>query len=96
MLFDVGIDNPVDVAITQAELPAYYLGGMKQSFAEGERVPLRVVVKATGKEFRGEAICQVGDKKMVQNMTVPASELKARAVSRLKRKTQPRGGIKRN
>jgi hypothetical protein len=74
MLFDVGIDDPVDVAITQVALPAHYLGGMVQSFAEGERVPLSVVVKATGKEFEGEITCQVGDLKMKQNLTVPAGE----------------------
>ena len=37
MLFDVGIDDPVDLAITQVELPAHYLGGMRQSFDAGEK-----------------------------------------------------------
>ncbi len=46
LYFDVGIDEPVDLAITHVELP-----GNRQSFSDGEKILLRVAVKATGKHI---------------------------------------------
>lgn len=44
LYFDVGIDDPADLAITNLGFP-----GNRQSFADGAKISLRVAVKATGK-----------------------------------------------
>lgn len=53
--FDVGVDDPVDLAISATD----FASG-RDSFTAGERIPLRVTVKATGK----------GKDKDVQNLLV--------------------------
>ena len=67
--FDVGIDDPVDLAITQVELPA-----KRQSFAEGEKVPLRVVARATGEKMSNTVVVQVGKKMLRQGFDVDAGK----------------------
>ena len=64
LYFDVGIDDSVDLAITQVELPSSHEGGMRQAFTKREKIPLRVVVKATGKEIRNELIVAIGPKEL--------------------------------
>lgn len=67
LYFDVGIDEPVDFAITQVDMP-----GNRQSFKDGEMIPLRVVVKATGKHItnNGTLLVQIGKESMVQPFPV--------------------------
>ena len=55
--FDVGLDEPIDLAILQAALPAN-----RQSFTEGETIRLRVLVKATGKDATNTLILNVDGK----------------------------------
>jgi len=44
LYFDVGIDAPTDLGIVQAEL-----GGDRQSYRQGEKIPLSVVITSTAK-----------------------------------------------
>jgi len=74
LYFDVGIDEPIDVAITSIELPLNYQGEPRQTYTEGETIELRVVVKATGKDIENEVTCQIAGKKMPQAFQVKAGE----------------------
>lgn len=57
LLFDVGVAEPVDFAILQADLPAE-----RRTFLQGEKIPLRVVVKATGKKIDGTLVLKIDGK----------------------------------
>lgn len=62
LYFDVGVDDPVDLAVTQVE----FARG-RQSFAQGEKVELHAVVKATGKDkVENSMICQLGKDELKQ------------------------------
>lgn len=74
LFFDVGIDEPADLAITQLALPERQ-GQMRQSFAAGEKIPLRVTLKATGKGVESSMICQVGKQQMPQAFNLQADEM---------------------
>lgn len=50
LLIDVGIDEPVDLAITQVEFPRLSDGQPLQAFSEEDKFILRAVVQATGKD----------------------------------------------
>ena len=64
MLFiDVGMESPVDLALTQIELPRNAQGIEQQLFAEKEAFTLQVTVQATGKAAPATVVCQVGDAK---------------------------------
>jgi hypothetical protein len=64
MLFvDVGVEQPVDLALLGLELPRDARGQMQQSFAAGERWVLQAVVQATGKDLDNSLLCQLDGKK---------------------------------
>jgi hypothetical protein len=65
LYFDVGIDEPVDLAITNVELPAN-----RQSFTEGEKIPLRVTVKSTGKSISNthSVLIKIGGKTVADQL----------------------------
>jgi hypothetical protein len=69
LYFDVGIDDPVDLAITQVDLPA-----KRQSFTDGEKVPLRAVVKATGEKASNTMLVKIGKKTLAQAFNVDAGK----------------------
>jgi Aerotolerance regulator N-terminal/von Willebrand factor type A domain len=70
LLFDVGVAEPVDFAILQADLPSE-----QQTFLEGEKIPLRVVVKATGKSSDNTLLLRIdGKEALKQSVSVPAGE----------------------
>ena len=67
LYFDVGIDTPVDLAITQLELPNYR-GVMQQVFGEGETFTFSAVVNAVGKSGAFTINCQVANLKAQQQI----------------------------
>ncbi len=70
LLFDVGVAEPVDFAILQADLP-----GERQTFLEGETILLRVVVKATGKSSDNTLQVKLAGKKVSERpVNVTAGE----------------------
>ena len=69
---DVGIDQPVDLAISQIEFPTLPNGQPKQLFAADDIIVLRVVVQATGKDASTDLICQIGDSPLRQTVDVKA------------------------
>src|ERR1051325_90468 len=69
LYFDVGIDEPVDLAIMHAE----FARG-RSSFAEGETIELNAVVKATGDKLKNTLICQLGAQKSEQPFELAKGE----------------------
>lgn len=70
LLFDVGVPEPTDVAIVQADFFS-----ARQVFRQGEKIPVRVLVKATGKS--SDATLQVkidGKEALQQPVSVAANE----------------------
>jgi Aerotolerance regulator N-terminal/von Willebrand factor type A domain len=57
LYFDVGVDEPIDLAILQADLPSD-----RTSFSEGEKFRLRVAVKATGQKATSAIIVHIDGK----------------------------------
>jgi hypothetical protein len=76
LYFDVGIDEPVDLAILQADLPAN-----RQSFTSGEKIPLRVTVKAAGTKMTNTLLVTVdGKESLEQGFDVEKGEPKTLAL----------------
>jgi hypothetical protein len=74
---DVGVDNPVNLGIVALELPQEGSGAaQRQVFAPDERVVLRAVVEAAGKDYDTSILCQVGDKTITQPLSVKAGQKK--------------------
>ncbi len=70
LLFDVGVAQPIDFAILQADLPSE-----RQTFLQGEKIPLRVVVRATGKSSDNTLLLKIDGKEMAkQSVSVAAGE----------------------
>jgi hypothetical protein len=70
---DVGVDNPVNLAIVGLELPQEESGGApRQVFAPDEKVVLRAVVEATGKDFDTSILCRSGGRTTPQPLKVKA------------------------
>ena len=64
MLFiDVGMESPVDLALTQLELPRTPQGTVQQLFADKEAFTIEATVQAIGKDAHATVICQVGEAK---------------------------------
>jgi hypothetical protein len=57
LYFDVGIDEPADLAITHVEFTAH-----QQSFIVGDTIELHAVVKATGADVENELIVRLDGK----------------------------------
>ena len=70
LLFDVGVAEPIDFAILQSDLP-----NERQTFLQGEKIPLRVVVKATGKSSDNTLLLKIDGKETTkQSASVAAGE----------------------
>ncbi len=62
LYFDVGVDEPIDLAITHAEL-----GGGRPSFLEGEKIPLRALVQSSALKGDHVLVVQVGGQSIEQH-----------------------------
>jgi hypothetical protein len=70
---DVGVDDPVNLGIVALELPDEGSGSeSRQVFAPDEKIVLRAVVEATGKDFDSTLLCRVGGKTMTRPVRVKA------------------------
>jgi len=75
VFIDVGVDNPTDLAIADLELPPDRAGGQtRQVFAADEKIILRALVQATGKEYSTNVVCRLGSKSYQQAVFVKAGE----------------------
>ena len=74
VFIDVGVENPTDLALADVELPVDSAGQPRQVFAADEKIILRALVKATGKDYSTDVICQIGTKKEQSGVTVKAGE----------------------
>jgi hypothetical protein len=67
---DVGLDNPVDLAVESLELPRQIDSeAPRQVFAPGEQIPLRAMVRATGTAFDRQIDCLI-DGQLVDSKAV--------------------------
>ena len=57
---DVGVEQPVDVALLQLDLPRQSDGRPQELFTAGEKFILRAVVQALGKDVSTAVECRVG------------------------------------
>lgn len=71
---DVGVEQPLDVAITQVEFPTQYNGQPKQLFGAEDVFVVRTVVQATGKDVNTELTAQLGSKIYRQVVDVKAGQ----------------------
>jgi hypothetical protein len=72
---DVGVDNPINLGILQLELPPEAGGATsRQVFAPHEKVVLRAIVQATGKDFDTSILCQVEGKTLPQSLRLKAGQ----------------------
>lgn len=71
---DVGVENAVDLALWDLQLPRGANGQERQVFNEDEKIILRVPVQAFGKDFDNEVIFQSGGNSFKHAMTVKAGE----------------------
>jgi len=75
VFIDVGVDNPTDLAIVDLELPVDNTGGQaRQVFATDEKIVLRALVQATGKDYSTNVVCRLGGKTEQQAVAVKAGE----------------------
>src|SRR5262249_10306225 len=74
LFIDVGVEHPVDLAITDIELPRSITGQPRQVFAAGETFLLRVHLKATGKDFTNQLQCLVGKEPPEREVILAAGE----------------------
>lgn len=77
LFLDVGIDQPVDLAITQIEFPRTLSGQVRQVFGANERITLRVHVQATGKDFTNILQSRIGRETYKQEVVLKAGEKKS-------------------
>jgi hypothetical protein len=71
---DVGVDTPVDLAITELELPTHLNGQTRHVFDQNEKIIVRAHVRATGKDYNATAICRIGKKDLEQAILLKAGE----------------------
>jgi hypothetical protein len=75
VFIDVGVDSPTDLAIADLELPRDGASDQpRQVFAADEKIILRALVQAMGKDFSTNVLWQVGSKTVQQAVTVKAGE----------------------
>jgi hypothetical protein len=63
LFVDVGVEQPVDLALLGMELPRDYRGQIQQTFGAGEKWVLQALVQAIGKEGDNTLLCQLDGKK---------------------------------
>ncbi len=73
LFIDVGVDRPVDLAISDVEMRDEY-GQPQQAFAGNKTVVLRAIVKATGKDYNSTIQCRIGTNSFEQAVLVKAGE----------------------
>jgi hypothetical protein len=73
LFVDVGVDNPINLGVIALELPEEGPGGEpRQVFAPDEKVVLRAVVQATGKDYDTSVLCQLGARSVPRPVRVKA------------------------
>ncbi|HMF19714.1 MAG TPA: VWA domain-containing protein, partial [Gemmataceae bacterium] len=75
LFIDVGVDRPVDLAISNLELRDEF-GQPQQAFAANRKVILRADVKATGKDYNTTIQFRIGTKTFEWAVVVKAGETK--------------------
>ena len=68
LFVDVGMENPVDLAITHLELPTKADGQQRQVFGPDETIVLRCIVQATGKDMFAALNSKIGSKVYQQSV----------------------------
>lgn len=76
LLLDVGLDNPIDLALVQLDLPKLPDGNARQLFAEDEKILIHAVVRATGKDFDMTLQCKLRHKTLSQSVQIAAGTTK--------------------
>lgn len=74
LYLDVGVEQPVDVALLQIELPRQADGRSQQDFSADEKFILRVAVQALGKEVSTAVQCRVGKDTYTKQIELKAGE----------------------
>ena len=74
LFVDVGIEQPVDLAITHLELPTLPNGQQRQLFDNDERLVLRALVQATGKDLSTTLVAHLDKKTFPQPVEVKAGQ----------------------
>src|SRR5262249_25468836 len=74
LFLDVGLDRPVDLAITDIELPRSLSGQVRQVFGANERILLRAQLQATGKDFVNELQCAIGKEVYKKEVSLKAGD----------------------
>ncbi len=64
LYLDVGVEQPVDLALLQLEFPRLPDGQMQQAFAADDRFVVRVLAQALGKDISGAVACRVNKKEI--------------------------------
>ncbi|MCI0638585.1 MAG: VWA domain-containing protein [Gemmataceae bacterium] len=76
LVVDVGLDQPIDLAVVNLEFPKLPSGEARQLFGEEETILLRALVKATGRDFSTTLLCQLDKKTIQQPVDLKADEQK--------------------
>jgi hypothetical protein len=72
---DVGVDNPVDLAVADLELPRQLRNELpRQMFAANEKIVLRAVLEASGDDFDTELHWRIGKKTEKQVVKINAGQ----------------------
>lgn len=67
LFIDVGMDKPVDLAITQLELPTDEATSRpREVFGSDEKIVLRATVQATGEDISTKLTCRLDNKKLLE------------------------------
>ncbi len=72
LFVDVGIDQPIDLAITHLELPAQANGQPRQAFGPDEIIVFRAVVRAIGRDINTTLSCKINQKLFQQSVEAKA------------------------
>ncbi|MCI0376285.1 MAG: VWA domain-containing protein [Gemmataceae bacterium] len=76
LVVDVGVDQPIDLAVVNLDFPKLPSGEARQLFGEEETILLRAIVKATGRDFSTTLLCQLDKKTIQQPVDLKADEQK--------------------
>ncbi len=71
---DVGVDQPIDLALAQLDLPRDGLGRSRTLFTDGEKIPVRAVIEAIGKDLQNTLVWQLGTHQHSQPFEVKAGQ----------------------
>ncbi|GEM_PF-376734 len=74
LFLDVGVEQPVDVALLQIALPRLSDGRMQQLFAADDKFILRVLAQSLGKEVSTAVQCRVGKETFTKQIDLRAGE----------------------